>query len=78
MLHPHAMDVLDVCQGMGIGPQQQLGWQPETALQFGRRLCSGLCSSLGEAGRSFQQLKSELRCGIRNLLCFAAWRADES
>jgi hypothetical protein len=57
-----AMDVMDVCQGMGLGPQQQhLGWQPETALQFGKRLCTGICNKFAEAGQSYEQLKSELR-----------------
>ena len=57
----HTMDVMEVCQGMGLGPPQQLGWQPETALQFGKRLCTGICNKVAEAGRSYEQLKSELR-----------------
>ncbi|CAL8465128.1 g4663 [Coccomyxa elongata] len=52
---------MDIIEKMAATGPQPLGWRPQTALEWGMRMCSGVTSQLTEMGNSFEQLKSELR-----------------
>ncbi|CAL5229481.1 g12812 [Coccomyxa viridis] len=39
----------------------QLGWKPESPMEWGQRICSGVSSHIAEMGQQYQQLKSDLR-----------------
>ncbi len=52
---------MDIIEKMAATGPQPLGWRPQTALEWGMRMCSGVTSQLTEMGHSFEQLKSELR-----------------
>lgn len=52
---------MDIVERMTASQPAQLGWKPESPMEWGQRICSGVSSHIAEMGQQYQQLKSDLR-----------------
>lgn len=46
---------------MAASQPVQLGWKPESAVEWGQRICNGISSHIAEVGQQYESLKSQLR-----------------
>lgn len=52
---------MDIVERMSASQPAQLGWKPESAVEWGQRICSGVSSHIAEMGQQYERLKSDLR-----------------
>ncbi len=52
---------MDIVERMTASQPAQLGWKPESAVEWGQRICSGVSSHIAEMGQQYERLKSDLR-----------------
>ena len=56
------VDTMDIIERMSASQPAHLGWKPESAVEWGQRICSGVSSHVAQMGQQYQRLKSDLRC----------------
>ena len=53
--------IMDIVERMAASQPAQLGWKPESAVEWGQRICNGISSHIAEVGQKYECLKSQLR-----------------
>lgn len=64
---------MDIVERMSASQPVQLGWKPESAVEWGQRICSGVSSHIAEMGQQYNRLKSDLRCKLPNAPSTTTW-----
>ena len=52
---------MDIIERMSASQPAHLGWKPESAVEWGQRMCSGVSSHIAEMGQQYERLKLDLR-----------------
>ncbi len=55
------MAVMEIVERMAASQPAHLGWKPESAVEWGQRICNGITSHIAEVGQQYENLKSQYR-----------------
>jgi len=50
-----------IVERMTASQPAHLGWKPESAAEWGQRICQGVSSHIAEMGQQYETLKSNFR-----------------